>query len=117
MGDSGLSFSMVCRHYSNEVTTRLAMRGVGGVLCICPSEEAQALRSRLGDAAYELRHWDNGTPDPLAETSAADGVHNALGSPRGDEKPVGPSLPCDAGRYPAGRSRRSAGAKSQTGVR
>ncbi|MDQ3865489.1 MAG: FAD-binding oxidoreductase [Actinomycetota bacterium] len=27
-GDSGLSFSMVRRHYSNEVTARLAMRGV-----------------------------------------------------------------------------------------
>ena len=27
-GDSGLCFSMVRRHYSNEVTARLAMRGV-----------------------------------------------------------------------------------------
>ena len=42
----------------------------GGVLCVCESEEAHALRSRLDDAGYELRYWDNGTPDPVAETIA-----------------------------------------------
>jgi hypothetical protein len=36
----------------------------GGVLCVCPSGEADALRESLATRAYEVRHWDNGTPDP-----------------------------------------------------
>jgi hypothetical protein len=32
----------------------------GGVLCITPLAEADALRERLD--GFELRHWDNGTP-------------------------------------------------------
>ena len=43
----------------------------GGVLCVCPSEEVDALRSRLEEDAYELRHWDNGTPDPVPDGKAA----------------------------------------------
>ncbi|MDQ3865488.1 MAG: hypothetical protein M3304_01480 [Actinomycetota bacterium] len=50
----------------------------GGVLCVCEGEEAQVLRSRLEDAAYELRHWDNGTPDPLAERAPAYGARTAF---------------------------------------
>jgi uncharacterized protein DUF6885 len=38
----------------------------GGVLCVCPSGEADALRESLATRAYDLRHWDNGTPDPGA---------------------------------------------------
>jgi hypothetical protein len=33
----------------------------GGVLCICPAAEAAALEARLG--GFELRYWDNGSPD------------------------------------------------------
>jgi hypothetical protein len=35
----------------------------GGVLCACGASEAVALAGRLGDAAFVLRHWDNGSPD------------------------------------------------------
>jgi Family of unknown function (DUF6885) len=38
----------------------------GGVLCVCPSSSEAALGGRLGDAGFELRHWDNSTPDPAA---------------------------------------------------
>jgi hypothetical protein len=37
----------------------------GGILCICPALEREAVRGRLGD--YDLRHWVNGTPDPEGE--------------------------------------------------
>jgi hypothetical protein len=35
----------------------------GGVLCACDSRAAEALAVRLGEAGFELRHWDNGSPD------------------------------------------------------
>lgn len=35
----------------------------GGVLCTCGTQEAGTLAERLGDAGFELRHWDNGSPD------------------------------------------------------
>ena len=35
----------------------------GGVLCVLESSGAEALASRLEEAGFELRHWDNGTPD------------------------------------------------------
>jgi hypothetical protein len=35
----------------------------GGVLCVCEGRAAEALAGRLGEAGFELRHWDNGTPD------------------------------------------------------
>lgn len=35
----------------------------GGVICICPAAEAEPLRRGLDDAGYDLRLWDNGTPD------------------------------------------------------
>jgi hypothetical protein len=35
----------------------------GGVLCVAPPDAAGRLRDRL-EARFELRHWDNGTPDP-----------------------------------------------------
>ena len=35
----------------------------GGVLCALPARAADALAGRLGEADFELRHWDNGTPD------------------------------------------------------
>jgi hypothetical protein len=38
----------------------------GGVLCVCSSGEADALRGSLSTRGYVLRHWDNGTPDPEA---------------------------------------------------
>jgi hypothetical protein len=38
--------------------------GEGGVLAVCPPAEAAALRARLEQAEYDLRHWDNGTPEP-----------------------------------------------------
>jgi hypothetical protein len=37
----------------------------GGVLCISPSSGEAALRRRLAEGGYDLRHWDNGTPDDL----------------------------------------------------
>ena len=45
-GDSGLSFSMVRRHYSNEVPARLAMRGVAADQALWP-EEVGTGRCRL----------------------------------------------------------------------
>jgi hypothetical protein len=35
----------------------------GGVLCICAAAAEEELRGRLAAAGFELRHWDNGTPD------------------------------------------------------
>ena len=35
----------------------------GGVLCVCEPPAAEALSARLGEAGFELRHWDNGSPD------------------------------------------------------
>jgi hypothetical protein len=35
----------------------------GGVLCVCAAPAAEALSGRLEEAGFELRHWDNGTPD------------------------------------------------------
>lgn len=34
----------------------------GGILCVCSSVEAEAMRERLAET-YDLRHWENGTPD------------------------------------------------------
>jgi hypothetical protein len=38
----------------------------GGVLAVCASVLAAGLRERLGAEGFELRHWDNGTPEPPA---------------------------------------------------
>ncbi len=35
----------------------------GGVLCICETAAAGALGGKLGEAGFELRHWDNGSAD------------------------------------------------------
>lgn len=35
----------------------------GGVLCVCEANAAATLAGRLEEAGFELRHWDNGTPD------------------------------------------------------
>ena len=35
----------------------------GGVLCACEARAAGALAGRLGEAGFELRHWDNGSTD------------------------------------------------------
>jgi hypothetical protein len=35
----------------------------GGVLCACDTRTAETLAARLGEAGFELRHWDNGSPD------------------------------------------------------
>lgn len=35
----------------------------GGVLCACEASVAQTLTARLGETGFELRHWDNGSPD------------------------------------------------------
>ena len=35
----------------------------GGVLCVCEARSAETLTGRLGEVGFELRHWDNGTPD------------------------------------------------------
>jgi hypothetical protein len=39
----------------------------GGVLCACEACAAEVLAGRLGEAGFELRHWENGTPDPGRE--------------------------------------------------
>jgi hypothetical protein len=49
-----------------EALARALERGEGrqgGVLCVSPSSAEAALRLRLADGGYDLRHWDNGTPD------------------------------------------------------
>jgi hypothetical protein len=38
-------------------------RGEGGVLCACEVSSAESLAGRLGGAGFELRRWDNGSPD------------------------------------------------------
>jgi hypothetical protein len=38
----------------------------GGILCVCPVAEHEAVLERLA-GSYELRHWENGTPDPEEE--------------------------------------------------
>ncbi|HEX6709245.1 MAG TPA: hypothetical protein VF068_02850 [Rubrobacter sp.] len=35
----------------------------GGVLCVCEAPATEILAGRLGEAGFELRHWDNGSPD------------------------------------------------------
>lgn len=35
----------------------------GGVLCVAPAGAEADLRARLADGGYDLRHWDNGTPE------------------------------------------------------
>ena len=40
----------------------------GGVLCVAFAARAAALEDRLAGAGFELRHWDNGTPDPGGES-------------------------------------------------
>jgi hypothetical protein len=35
----------------------------GGVLCACEAPAAEPLARRLGEAGFEVRHWDNGSPD------------------------------------------------------
>jgi len=85
-GDSGVSFSMVRRHYSNEVVARLAMRGVDvirnwsdeigsgdsgyvqtGYLLTATPDRAEALRENVG----RLRSWGLDTsvvePDEISE--------------------------------------------------
>jgi len=42
----------------------------GGVLCACEADEAEALASRLGEAGFGLRHWNNGSPDGRGEDRA-----------------------------------------------
>ena len=35
----------------------------GGVLCACETQAAGAFAGRLSEAGFELRHWDNGSPE------------------------------------------------------
>jgi hypothetical protein len=35
----------------------------GGVLCVCEATAAEAFAGKLEEAGFELRHWNNGTPD------------------------------------------------------
>lgn len=35
----------------------------GGVLCVCETPASETLSGRLEGAGFDLRHWDNGTPD------------------------------------------------------
>jgi hypothetical protein len=42
----------------------------GGVLCACEATEEEALTRRLGEAGFEVRHWDNGSPDGGGEARA-----------------------------------------------
>jgi hypothetical protein len=35
----------------------------GGVLCVCDGSVAETLAGNIEEAGFELRHWDNGTPD------------------------------------------------------
>jgi hypothetical protein len=39
----------------------------GGVLCACETPAAEELAGRLGEAGFELRHWDNGSADRQGE--------------------------------------------------
>ena len=50
-----------------DALARALVRGdgrEGGVLCVARADEADALASRLEADGFEIRHWDNGTPDP-----------------------------------------------------
>jgi hypothetical protein len=38
----------------------------GGVLCVCEASAAAGFAARLDEAGFELRYWDNGTPDSRA---------------------------------------------------
>jgi hypothetical protein len=42
----------------------------GGVLCACEASAAKALTGWLGEAGFEVRHWDNGSPDGGGATRA-----------------------------------------------
>src|SRR5215212_9957935 len=42
----------------------------GGVLCACEAPAAEALARRVGKAGFEVRSWDNGSPDGGGETRA-----------------------------------------------
>jgi hypothetical protein len=35
----------------------------GGVLCVCDASVAETFAGKIEGAGFELRHWDNGTPD------------------------------------------------------
>jgi hypothetical protein len=35
----------------------------GGVLCVCEASAAEAFAGRLEESTFELRHWNNGTPE------------------------------------------------------
>jgi hypothetical protein len=35
----------------------------GGILCACDASAGEALSRRLSEAGFEVRHWDNGSPD------------------------------------------------------
>jgi hypothetical protein len=53
-----------------EVVAKALARGdgrEGGILWICALERAASVRGRLEAAGYELRYWDNGTPDTEGE--------------------------------------------------
>ncbi|MDQ3890359.1 MAG: hypothetical protein M3312_07380 [Actinomycetota bacterium] len=53
-----------------DVVARALERGdgrEGGVLCICPAGDAEALGAQLLEGGYELRHWDNGTPEAATD--------------------------------------------------
>jgi glycine/D-amino acid oxidase-like deaminating enzyme len=104
-GDSGLCFGMVRRHYSNEVTARLAIRGVDvikrwhdevgvgdagyvrtGYLLTATEEH----RDALADNVARLRGWGLGTtvlePPELADVEpllALDGISAAAYEPDG----------------------------------
>jgi hypothetical protein len=39
----------------------------GGVLCACEASTSEALATRLEEEGFELRHWDNGSPDGSGE--------------------------------------------------
>jgi sarcosine oxidase, subunit beta len=104
-GDSGLSFSMVRRHYSNEAPARLAMRGVElikgwqeavgagdagyvgtGYLLTCDAERL----GRLAENVERLTTWGVDTrvvgPDEIAELEpllSLDGIAGAAYEPDG----------------------------------
>jgi hypothetical protein len=65
--DSYSSFGWQGYHFQPaDAFARALERGdghEGGVLCIAPAPGEADLRERLSGAGYELRHWDNGTPE------------------------------------------------------
>jgi hypothetical protein len=42
----------------------------GGVLCVTPAADAEALGERLSGDGFQLRHWDNGTPARVTPTGS-----------------------------------------------